>query len=179
MSRTQRPNHEQRIRKHRRPSYAMIQILTLLPLIIVVGAISMKLAALALGAQRVAVVHTTNDDEAQRILRSLREDAASATEARVERDEAGCTLRFEHSDRTISYRAEPGDVACAIVVSDGGAERLRYELRRAAVDFTVEPIGERGSVVWIRSAFTHQWSGDREQTWSLAGAVRVGDGGAS
>jgi hypothetical protein len=159
----------------------LIQVVALLPLLLAVIALSTRLAHQALSAQRVALVHSSDQEQIHRILRCLAKDAAGATEARVERDGAGCALVLEYPNQVMSYRAERGDWETTVVLTDAGAERMRFVLRRATVEFSVEHVvgnGDRaGEIVWMRCVLAQRWSDAREQEWTLAGAAPVGNGG--
>ena len=168
------------MKRTRHRGMALICMLAVIPLAIVITSSSAVLIGKVLRVQRESAVRTANTDNAIRLVKRMRRDAAKASRAVLLDDGAGIVFENIGSNGDVEYRIEI-DTVSRHAVNDNRESGLegnaRWSFRRCNIEMQLEPVRESQAVLWVQVNYRVELRKSIVARQKLATAMRVGSGG--
>lgn len=160
----------------RRRGYALIYLLAALPLIMIVGNISVQICGRALRAQRIAVAEHTDDITREIVLTCLRTDALAASRVEEIAGTSGFELVLSAGEWSTRWRGD-GHTLTRIEQKDGiDSTPQDWHLRHGTCGLQVERLAGGRQLVWLQCVQTLPYEPRLATTRRYVTAVVVGDG---
>lgn len=160
----------------KRRGYALIYLLAALPLIMIVGNISVQICGRALRAQRIAVAEHTDDITRQIVLATLREDALAAARVEELAGTGGFELVLSAGEWSARWRGD-GRTLTRIEQKDGvDSAPQDWHLRHSTCRLQIESLASGRQLIWLNCMQTLPYEPRLATTRRYVTAVVVGDG---
>ncbi len=164
------------MKRQRKPAYALIYLLAALPLIAVVGNMTVVITGRALRAQRLAVAERADDGTRSLILDQLRRDAQSAVTAEGDPAAFGGAAVLRSGEWVVEYQCTGPELTRIEKNAGAVVSRTTWTFEHGTCALRLEKLPNNRALIWLRCAVTlpelHRLAVSRQYTT----AVAVGQG---
>ncbi len=169
---------------------SMVEILLLMPLVGAVLAVTYQVSIRSMRVESHTVRSLAADAARDDLLRRIRDDAAIARTAAIERSNGVTTLTFEGCSpvrlpdndaigpRTIRYRASGSQVTRIEESTNAPRTVYQWDLGTVGFNLHLETVDNTPRIVWLSFAAARDTAdAGPASSWPLAAAARIGRGG--
>ena len=134
----------------RRPAYALLYVLAGMPLLIVIGNVTVQILGNALRTQRVATEGIANDDARHRLVDRIRRDALDANSFSVVNEPTRQRLVLSTGTDRVEYVIQGNTIHRASPIDDKIQSQMTWKLRDTECTLQYETITEHRALLWLR-----------------------------